>query len=181
VLHRRRLRNACSLALGGGALWLIKFSGRQHVLEVSPIKNVAAAGAESLRGRLSTGQFDLRRTTGGCNRAPFTIVSPFYWNQTPLRDHRTERLLERRFSGGGISMGDAEWARNKHEPALLKLPHVLGVGVGRDDETGQDTIVVFVDRKIPSRDLRAEEVIPQSVDGVPIRIKPIGQVEAEEA
>lgn len=77
-------------------------------------------------------------------------------------------------------MGDAEQARNKHESALLKLPHVLGVGVGRDDETGQETIVVFVDRKMPSHDLRAEEVIPQSVDGVPIRVRPIGQVEAEE-
>jgi hypothetical protein len=76
-------------------------------------------------------------------------------------------------------MTDAEMARNKHESTLMSLPHVVGVGLGRDDRTGQDAIVVFVDRLIPTDALRAGEVIPESVEGVPIRVQLIGTVTAQ--
>lgn len=76
-------------------------------------------------------------------------------------------------------MTDAEMARKKHESALLALPHVVGVGAGVDDRTGQDVIVVFVDRVVPSSELQAGEVIPESVEGVPIRVEPIGPVQAQ--
>jgi hypothetical protein len=76
-------------------------------------------------------------------------------------------------------MVDAGTARQRHESALMALPHVVGVGLGRDERTGQDAIVVFVDRLIPVTELRAEEVIPQSVEGVPIRVEPIDTVTAQ--
>ena len=76
-------------------------------------------------------------------------------------------------------MRDAQRARAAHEAALLSLPHVVAVGTGRDDETGQDVVIVFVDEKVPLSALRAEEVIPEFVNQVPIRVEAIGRPEAQ--
>jgi hypothetical protein len=76
-------------------------------------------------------------------------------------------------------MTEAQQAKAAHEDALMSLPHVVGVGTGRNDETSTDIVIVWVDRKVPLSELNDEEVIPQSIDGVPIRVEAIGQPEAQ--
>ncbi|WP_274556926.1 hypothetical protein [Streptomyces spiramyceticus] len=70
---------------------------------------------------------------------------------------------------------DAKQARALHESQLLQLPNVTGVGTGKDEGSGADVIVVFVTRKVPSDQLRAEDVVPEELEGVPVRVLPIGE------
>jgi hypothetical protein len=62
----------------------------------------------------------------------------------------------------------------------MSLPNVTGVGTGRDEATGRDVIIVFVTRKVPRDRLREEDVVPDEVDGVPVRVLAIGEVSAQE-
>lgn len=71
---------------------------------------------------------------------------------------------------------DAHQARGLHEDRLMGLAHVTGVGTGRDEETGADVIVVFVTHRVPRDRLRDEDVIPDVLDGVPVRVLAIGDV-----
>ncbi|MGY0023128.1 hypothetical protein [Streptomyces sp. cg35] len=73
---------------------------------------------------------------------------------------------------------DARQARTLHESRLLKLANVTGVGTGRDEHSGADVIVVFVTRKVPRDRLGAEDVVPEELDGVPVRVLAIGEVQA---
>jgi len=62
----------------------------------------------------------------------------------------------------------------------MGLPNVTGVGTGRDVVTGRDVIVVFVTRKVPRDRLRDEDVVPDELEGVPVRVLAIGEVSAQE-
>ncbi len=62
----------------------------------------------------------------------------------------------------------------------MGLPNVTGVGTGRDEATGRDVIVAFVARKVPRDRLRDEDVVPEELDGVPVRVLAIGEVSAQE-
>jgi hypothetical protein len=78
-------------------------------------------------------------------------------------------------------MVDASSVRRRHESALLALPNVVGVGTGRDDRTGSEVIHVYVQRKVPRQELNPDEMIPSVLDGVPVRVVPIGEVTAQDA
>jgi hypothetical protein len=62
----------------------------------------------------------------------------------------------------------------------MRLANVTGVGTGKDDHTGEDVIIVFVTRKVPRNRLREEDVVPDELDGVPVRVLAIGEVSAQE-
>ncbi|MYT71055.1 MULTISPECIES: hypothetical protein [unclassified Streptomyces] len=62
----------------------------------------------------------------------------------------------------------------------MKLANVTGVGIGRDERSGADVIVVFVTRKVPRDRLPADDVVPQELDGVPVRVLAIGDVRARD-
>ncbi|MEU6764275.1 hypothetical protein ABZ916_17320 [Streptomyces sp. NPDC046853] len=74
---------------------------------------------------------------------------------------------------------DASQARSLHEGLLMKLANVTGVGIGRDEHSGADVIVVFVVRKVPRDRLREEDVIPEELEGVPVRVLAIGEPTAQ--
>ncbi|MCX5597718.1 hypothetical protein [Streptomyces phaeochromogenes] len=59
----------------------------------------------------------------------------------------------------------------------MALANVTGVGSGRDEESGEDVIVVFVTRKVPRDRLRPEDVVPDELDGVPVRVLAMGEDE----
>jgi hypothetical protein len=54
------------------------------------------------------------------------------------------------------------------------------VGTGKDEHSGEDVIIVFVIRKVPLPSLRSEDVVPDRLDGVPVRVLAIGDVSAAE-
>ncbi|MEU6124421.1 hypothetical protein [Streptomyces sp. NPDC047123] len=62
----------------------------------------------------------------------------------------------------------------------MQLANVTGVGTGRDDHSGQDVIVVFVTRRVPRDRLRDDDVVPDELDGVPVRVLAIGEVDAQD-
>ncbi|MFH8486461.1 hypothetical protein [Streptomyces longisporoflavus] len=74
---------------------------------------------------------------------------------------------------------DASQARSLHEGPLMKLANVTGVGIGKDDFSGADVIVVFVVRKVPRDRLRDEDVIPEELEGIPVRVLAIGEPTAQ--
>ncbi|MFC8129351.1 hypothetical protein [Streptomyces sp. NPDC057302] len=74
---------------------------------------------------------------------------------------------------------DAQQARSLHEDRLMKLANVTGVGIGKDEDSGADVIVVFVTRKVPRDRLRDEDVIPDVLEGAPVRVLAIGEPTAQ--
>lgn len=68
-------------------------------------------------------------------------------------------------------------ALRRNEAALLAKPNVLGVGVGLSDG-GEHVVVVMVQRKVSLETLAPDERLPDAVDGVPVDVRPLGQVSA---
>nr|WP_308800862.1 hypothetical protein [Streptomyces polyasparticus] len=75
---------------------------------------------------------------------------------------------------------DAHEARRLHEGRLMQLANVTGVGIGRDELSGEDVIVVFVTRAVPRELLPADDVVPDELEGVPVRVLAIGPVDAQD-
>ena len=68
-----------------------------------------------------------------------------------------------------------------HEAELMAKANVLGVGVGlRQTAAGQAEValVVLVRRKVPAAELAAADRIPRHLDGVPVDVQEVGDVEA---
>lgn len=78
----------------------------------------------------------------------------------------------------------AQAVKQMYEHALLAKPNVIGVGVGLKRRGGKRTnevgLVVMVERKLPKSLLRTEDLIPTEIDGVPVDVKEVGRVEAQE-
>jgi hypothetical protein len=76
----------------------------------------------------------------------------------------------------------ATLVQQKYMETLLKLPHVVGVGIGfvkRDGvQTGQIGLVVMVDQKLSAQEVDPVDRIPNELDGVPVDVQEIGQPRA---
>jgi hypothetical protein len=59
----------------------------------------------------------------------------------------------------------------------LALPNVQGVGIG--ERAGRPVVKVFVTRKVPIDQLRAEDVVPGTLDGWETDVEEIGAVSAQ--
>lgn len=72
--------------------------------------------------------------------------------------------------------------KRRHENDLLRKPNVVAVGVGFRTRGGQTTsevcIVVSVTQKIPTADLKRTEVLPQTLEDVPIDVVETGVIRA---
>jgi len=73
-----------------------------------------------------------------------------------------------------LAVARASEVKEEIAPRLLARPEVTGVGVGYRFVNGKRTsevcIRVYVRRKLPKRDLRPEELLPESIDGVPVDV-----------
>jgi hypothetical protein len=69
-----------------------------------------------------------------------------------------------------------------HESDLLAKANVLGVGVGlrqRSGEPGAEVaVVVLVRRKVPASQLAPQDRIPPEIEGVPVDVQEVGDVQA---
>lgn len=74
---------------------------------------------------------------------------------------------------------DAQQIRRRHENELMALPNVNGVSVVPDPATRSEAIVVYVTRKLPRDQLREDELIPDELEGIPVRVEEIGTVIAQ--
>ena len=71
----------------------------------------------------------------------------------------------------------------EHRDDLLSRPNVVGVAVGFQQQGGLSTqnlaLVVMVENKIPPSSLAPEELIPTSLEGVPVDVQEIGPLSAQ--
>jgi hypothetical protein len=71
--------------------------------------------------------------------------------------------------------------RARHEAELMRHPNVVGVGDGirmRDGKpTGQAAIIVYVERKVPRKDLAERDLLPAEIEGVPVDVVETGRIE----
>lgn len=76
----------------------------------------------------------------------------------------------------------ASRVRAAYESELLGLANVIGVGVGYRHRRGQPSsevaLIVMVRKKVPQTDLAPEDIIPRSIEGVPVDIREMGELDA---
>jgi hypothetical protein len=64
--------------------------------------------------------------------------------------------------------------KRRHDEAILKIPGVVGSGVGLDPETQTPVIEIYVEKDTPG--IRRQ--LPQTLDGAPVRLIETGKVRA---
>ncbi|MEO8608601.1 MAG: hypothetical protein ABI690_11995 [Chloroflexota bacterium] len=73
----------------------------------------------------------------------------------------------------------AQMVQQKYMDALLKLPHVVGVGIGfvkKDGvQSGEIGLVVMVDQKVSAQEVDPVDQVPTELDGVRVDVQEIGQ------
>jgi hypothetical protein len=69
-----------------------------------------------------------------------------------------------------------------YEKQLMKLPNVVGVGVGFKQKNGQPTdeiaLIVNVSEKKPQADLSTQALVPSELDGVTVDVQEVGKFSA---
>ena len=72
--------------------------------------------------------------------------------------------------------------RRAYEAELMSKANVVGVGVGFQQQggerTGEMALVVMVKKKVPLEQLAPEDVIPASLEGVPVDVQEVGELRA---
>jgi len=65
---------------------------------------------------------------------------------------------------------------------LLAKPNVIGVGVGLREREGELTdeivLVVLVTKKLPRTEIKADDLIPTEIEGVPVDVQEVGEIAA---
>lgn len=65
---------------------------------------------------------------------------------------------------------------------LLAMANVVGVGVGYRGGARQEVaLVVMVKQKLPRAQLREEDLLPLEIEGVPVEIRVVGELRAQNA
>ncbi|HDQ73387.1 MAG TPA: hypothetical protein ENN19_15035 [Chloroflexi bacterium] len=69
-----------------------------------------------------------------------------------------------------------------HEAALMSKANVVSVAIGLRQRggvfTSEPAIVVSVTHKIPRSELSPEDVIPNTLGGVPVDVQAVGEIQA---
>ncbi len=77
----------------------------------------------------------------------------------------------------------AQEVKRRREAELMRKANVVGVGIGFRTRGGQRTdevcIVVSVTKKLPTSELKRSDVLPTSIDGVPIDVIETGVIRAQ--
>ncbi len=80
------------------------------------------------------------------------------------------------------AMQRAQEVKRRHEAGLMRKANVVGVGIGFRTRGGQRTdevcIVVSVKKKVPAPELKPSDVLPTSIEGVPIDVIETGPIRA---
>lgn len=76
----------------------------------------------------------------------------------------------------------ASEVREAYESELLNRANVIGVGVGYRHKRGKLTpevaLIVMVRKKVPRAELAPEDVVPSSIEGVPVDVREMGELDA---
>lgn len=83
----------------------------------------------------------------------------------------------------GTAITHIQTVKARYEADLMKKPNVVGVGIGmpmrHGRPVGDPALIVNVSRKVPTEELRPEDRIPETLDGVRVWVEEIGEVKAQ--
>jgi hypothetical protein len=77
-----------------------------------------------------------------------------------------------------MSINQVFQAQAQFQETLMNKPNVVGVAVGRKNETGDLAVVTLVEQKLPLAALSASERVPAQVDGVLTDVVEVGYLRA---
>ncbi|MBZ0286629.1 MAG: S1 family peptidase [Anaerolineae bacterium] len=77
-----------------------------------------------------------------------------------------------------MSINEVFRAQAQFQESLLAKPNVVGVAVGRKNETGELAVVTLVEQKLPLAALSADAVVPKQIDGVVTDVVEVGYLRA---
>jgi hypothetical protein len=63
----------------------------------------------------------------------------------------------------------------RHETALMRLPHVVSVGLG-ENERGEEAILIFLDRDPGALDREEGRCYPAALEGFPVQLRKVLRV-----
>jgi hypothetical protein len=77
-------------------------------------------------------------------------------------------------------MARVQTIKSRYEKELLSKRNVVGVGIGLCQRSGQEQvcIVVSVRHKMPLTQLAPRDVVPRTLDGVPVDVQETGAFRA---
>ena len=70
-----------------------------------------------------------------------------------------------------------EAIQKKYEDQLMRLPNVIGVGIG--EKSGKKVIKVFVTHKVPKSSLQPRELVPKKLEDCETDVEEISVVTAQ--
>ncbi|MBN2549846.1 MAG: hypothetical protein JXB15_11850 [Anaerolineales bacterium] len=111
-----------------------------------------------------------------------TIFSPIQVVMEKL-DFVIGGTVKKGFGDRQAAIEKAQAVRLLHQDELMAKANVVGVGVGLR-HTGQKrtetvALIVMVSKKLPRALLDPQDVIPSEIDGVPVDVKEVGEVRAD--
>ena len=65
-----------------------------------------------------------------------------------------------------------------HAKDLMAKANVVGVGVGQA-KSGEIALVVMLSRKLPRTQLADSDIVPGELEGIPIELRVVGEIEAQ--
>ncbi len=78
----------------------------------------------------------------------------------------------------------AEQVKQRYEEEILARTNVVGVGVGLRSRDGVFTdevaLIVLVSKKVIKTDLPPEQVLPSELEGVPVDVQEVGDIQSQE-
>ncbi len=77
-----------------------------------------------------------------------------------------------------MSINQVFQAQAQFQESLLAKPNVVGVAVGRKNQTGDLAVVTLVEQKLPLAALSVEDRVPSQVDGVVTDVVEVGYLRA---
>lgn len=79
-------------------------------------------------------------------------------------------------------LGRIREVKAAYEEDLLNRANVVGVGIGyrhrHGEPTGEAALIVMVRRKVPRAELAPEDIIPSSIEGIPVDVREMGELDA---
>ena len=80
-----------------------------------------------------------------------------------------------------LDIDQARQISRSHSETLLAKPNVVAVGIGyQEGSTTELVLVVMVNRKLPESALAGDEIVPREIDGLRVEVREVGEVSAQE-
>ena len=90
--------------------------------------------------------------------------------------------MSQRSSSAADAFERTKAVQSAHETELMSKANVVGVGIGLRHvggaRTDQVALVVMVRNKVSPSELALDDVIPAEIDGVPVDVQEVGEIQA---